>query len=146
MYLFGGGLLYYHHTKTKGDLAVLKCQLDLFEKGFLILLPQTEHALFDVVAYKEQRFWRIQVKYRNMNENGTIRIKFQHSYSTKNGVQTQDVDKSQIDLYCVYCPETDQCYYFDPKLFNKSVTIRLKETKNNQAKGVYFAADFLEIP
>lgn len=137
--------MYFHHTKTKGDLAVLKSQLDLFEKGYLVLLPQTEHAPFDIVAYKDQQFWRIQVKYRNMNENGTMYVKFQQCYSTKNGVQIQDVDKSQIDLYCIYCPETDLCYYFNPKQFNRSVTIRLKETKNKQKKGVYFAESFLEI-
>src|SRR5690606_24318577 len=96
--------------------------------------------------YKDQQFWRIQVKYRNMNENGTMYVKFQQCYSTKNGVQIQDVDKSQIDLYCIYCPETDLCYYFNPKQFNRSVTIRLKETKNKQKKGVYFAESFLEIP
>ncbi len=33
-----------HHTKDKGDLGVLKAQLDLFEKGYTILLPYTEHA------------------------------------------------------------------------------------------------------
>ena len=25
-----------HHTKTKGDLGVLKAKLDLFQKGFLV--------------------------------------------------------------------------------------------------------------
>jgi len=39
-----------HHTKEKGDLGVLKAQLDLFEQGFLILNPVTEHAPFDLVA------------------------------------------------------------------------------------------------
>ncbi|HDR4901174.1 hypothetical protein OCF11_05865 [Bacillus cereus] len=34
----------YHHTKTKGDLAVLKAQVDLYEKGYMILTPQTEHS------------------------------------------------------------------------------------------------------
>ena len=27
-----------HHTKDKGDLGVLKAQLDLFEQGFIIAL------------------------------------------------------------------------------------------------------------
>ncbi|WP_180230119.1 hypothetical protein [Bacillus sp. AFS073361] len=33
-----------HHTKSKGDLGVLKAQVDLYEKGYMILLPHTEHA------------------------------------------------------------------------------------------------------
>ena len=46
-------ILCVHHTKEKGDLGVLKAQLDLFEQGFLILNPVTEHAPFDLVAYKD---------------------------------------------------------------------------------------------
>ncbi|EJQ47188.1 Uncharacterized protein BWINRASL_04312 [Bacillus mycoides] len=42
----------YHHTKTKGDLAVLKAQVDLYEKGYMILTPQTEHSPFDLAVYK----------------------------------------------------------------------------------------------
>ena len=37
----------YHHTKNKGDLGVLKAQVDLYQKGYLILLPHTEHSPFD---------------------------------------------------------------------------------------------------
>jgi hypothetical protein len=53
-----------HHTKQKGDLGVLYAQLDLAKRGYIILLPQTEHAPFDLVAYKAGRFLRVQVKYR----------------------------------------------------------------------------------
>jgi len=53
-----------HHTKNKGDLGVVKAFCDLVEKGFVILFPATEHAPFDLAAYKDNRFIRIQVKYR----------------------------------------------------------------------------------
>ena len=53
-----------HHTKTKGDLAVAKALADLSEQGFVVLLPLTEHAPFDLVAYAASRFVRVQVKYR----------------------------------------------------------------------------------
>ena len=38
----------YHHTKNKGDLGVLKAQVDLHQKGYLILLPHTEYSPFDL--------------------------------------------------------------------------------------------------
>ena len=47
-----------HHTKDKGDLGVLKAQVDLFEQGFAIFTPQTEHCPFDLVAYKDGEFRR----------------------------------------------------------------------------------------
>jgi len=40
-----------HHTKDKGDLGVLKAQVDLFEHGFIVALPVTEHAPFDLIIY-----------------------------------------------------------------------------------------------
>jgi len=40
-----------HHTKDKGDLGVLKAQVDLFEQGFIVALPVTEHAPFDLIIY-----------------------------------------------------------------------------------------------
>ncbi|CCW05639.1 hypothetical protein EBGED10_23660 [Bacillus sp. GeD10] len=36
--------------------------------------------------------------------------------------------------------------YFDPKLFSKSISLRLDSSKNNQEKKVNFASDYREIP
>lgn len=79
--------MFNHHTKSKGDFAIFKSQMDLYEKGYTILLPLTEHAPFDLVAYKENAFIRVQVKYRHLNDKGVIYVKFSNSYSTKKGVQ-----------------------------------------------------------
>ncbi len=54
-----------HPTKNKGDLGVLKAQADLCTKGYLVLIPLSEHSLFDLVAYKDRDFLRIQVKFRS---------------------------------------------------------------------------------
>ena len=54
-----------HHTKDKGDLGVAKAQADLVQRGYLVLTPFSEHAPFDLVAYREHEFLRIQVKYRS---------------------------------------------------------------------------------
>mgnify|MGYP000915889780 FL=1 len=56
------------------------------------------------------------------------------------------VNKESIDIYCVFCPDTSNCYYFDPKVYNKSISIRILETKNNQTLGVHWHEDFLAIP
>src|SRR5690606_36367988 len=54
----------YHHTKNKGDLGLVKAMADLAAKGWSILMPLTEHEAFDLVAYRDGRFLRVQVKYR----------------------------------------------------------------------------------
>lgn len=135
-----------HHTKQKGDLGVLKAQLDLFEQGFTILNPVTEHAPFDLVAYKGQKFLRIQVKYKSVDRTGGITVHFRSSWADKNGTHCKPVDKSEIDLYCVYCPDTDSCYYLDPSKFSRSVTLRVEAPKNNQVAHVREAIEFRRVP
>jgi len=131
-----------HHTKHKGDLGVLKAQVDLYNQGYMILTPQTEHAPFDLVAYSEKKFIRVQVKYRELNKNGVLEIRFRSSYSDSKNVHCKPVDKNEIDLYCVYCPQTDECYYFSPAYFGNSINLRIEEPKNCQSIGVHMAKDF----
>lgn len=134
-----------HHTKTKGDLGVLKAQVDLFEQGYLSLLPQTEHSSFDLVGYKEGVFKRIQVKYRSVSK-GSIVVAFRSTWADKNGNHIVPINKEEVDLYCVYCPDTDKCYWFNPSEFNTSVTLRIEPSKNNQKKNVVLAEDYRQIP
>ena len=138
--------MYNHHTKIKGDLGVLKAKLDLFEQGFMILNPETEHAPFDLVTYKNGNFLRVQVKYRTLNKNGVIEIDFRSSYSFSGGAVNKSVDKDQIDLYAIYCPNTDLCYYLNPKNFHQTVSLRVRIPRNNQLKGIHFADNFRKVP
>ena len=135
-----------HHTKSKGDLGVLKAQIDLFEQGFTIFVPLTEHSPFDLVAYRDGEFRRVQVKYRAVTQHGSIEIKFSTCWADRHGTHTVPIDKNEIDLFCVYCPDTDECYYIEPGKFSSNVSLRVKTPKNNQAKRVNFAADFRRAP
>jgi hypothetical protein len=134
-----------HHTKNKGDLGVLKAQLDLYEKGYLILTPHTEHSPFDLVGYKDGKFLRIQVKYRTA-KNDKIEVPFRTCWADKNGTHTQDYDKNEIDVMCVYCPDTDKCYYVNPQECNKTFNLRLSTPKNNQKNGIHLAENYTELP
>ncbi|MEH7236227.1 group I intron-associated PD-(D/E)XK endonuclease [Bacillus sp. JJ1562] len=135
-----------HHTKQKGDLGVLNAQVDLYEKGYMILSPHTEHAAFDLVIYKNQDFKRVQVKYRESNPNGVLEVRFRSSYCNSKGVVTKETNKQEIDIYCIYCPNTDECYYFDPKLCNKSLTLRVEAPKNKQVQNVHFVNEYRDLP
>lgn len=82
------------------------------------------------------------MKYRELNVRGILEVRFRSSYSTASGVTTKEVNKEEIDVYCVYCPQTDSCYYFNPKLFSKSISLRVDSPKNKQEKKVNFASDY----
>lgn len=134
-----------HHTKTIGDLGVLKAQVNLYEKGYIVSVPLTEHAPFDLVITKDGESKTVQVKSRKVDKTGGINIAFKNVYSDSKGTHVKYVDKTQIDLYCIYCPDTDECYYFNPSLYNKSINIRVNPPKNNAKSNINFAKDFKDI-
>ena len=136
----------YHHTKNKGDLGVLKVKVDLYQQGFLIFVPETEHSPFDLVIYQKGIFKTVQVKFRNLTQKGVLEIPFRNSYSTSKGVRTKFVDKRLVDVYAVYCQQTDECYYFDPKHYNRSITLRVKTPLNNQKRKTHSVSDFRKVP
>jgi hypothetical protein len=71
-----------HHTKDKGDLAVVKVQADLVEQGASVLIPLTEHAPFDLVAYLHERFYRVQVKFRTVKQ-GSVYVAFRTCWADR---------------------------------------------------------------
>jgi hypothetical protein len=134
----------YHHTKTKGDLGVLKAQVNLYEQGYTILLPLTEHAPFDLVAYKDGQFYRIQVKYRSLSKDGTLEVKLQSYWHNHDGIQRKKQNIDNIDIVCVFCPDTNQCYYVPTQdIQDVCFKLRLEPTRNNQTHNVKYAKDYL---
>jgi hypothetical protein len=134
-----------HHTKDKGDLGTAKAHADLAENGFIVLFPATEHAEFDLVAYRDGCFHRIQVKYRSAR-SGTMSVHFRSVWADRHGTHMRAIDKSQVDVLCIYCPETDECYYLRPSDHGHSVTLRVAPSKNGQARGVQMASCFRTFP
>lgn len=133
-----------HHTKTKGDIGVLKVQADAAEQGWTVMLPLTEHSAFDIVIYREGIFKRVQVKYRSAKK-GSLHIAFQSIWSDRKGTHRVKANKDNIDLYAVYCPDTNKCYYFSPKNFKTSVSLRINKPANGQELGINFADKFRTI-
>jgi hypothetical protein len=49
-----------HHTKDKGDIGVAHAIADLADQGFVVLTALCEHAPFDLVAYRDGTFARVE--------------------------------------------------------------------------------------
>ncbi len=93
-----------HHTKDKGDLAVVKVQADLVEQGATVLLPLTEHAPFDLVAYIQNVFYRVQVKFRTAKQ-GSVYVAFRTCWADRHGVHTRPMPRDEVDVVAIYCPD-----------------------------------------
>ncbi len=136
-----------HHTKNKGDLGVLYAQLDLAKRGWIICLPQTEHAEFDLVAYKDGRFLRVQVKYRTLSAEGTVVVQMATTWADRRGNHVQRIDRTAIDVICIYCPDTNRCYYVSTaRVTGEHIRLRINPARNAQVKGIHHAEHFTEIP
>jgi hypothetical protein len=134
-----------HHTEDKGDLGIAKAHADLVGKGFVVLFPATEHDEFDLVAYKKSSFHRIQVKYRATRLGG-VSVQFRSVWADRHGTPMLPSDKAEVDVLCVYCPETDACYYVRPCDHRRSVTLRVTSAKNGQGRNVLQAETFRAFP
>jgi hypothetical protein len=134
-----------HHTKDKGDLGVAKVHADLVGQGFTVLFPATEHAPFDLVAYADGEFNRLQVKYRSARA-GAVTVRFRSMWADRNGTHITPTDKTAIDTVGIYCPDTDECYYVRPVAHGASVTLRIAASRNGQQAGVFDAAAFRDLP
>lgn len=133
-----------HHTKDKGDLGVAKVYADLVARGLIVLMPMTEHGPFDLVAY-DGTFHRIQVKYRSARR-GAIEVQFRSMWADRHGTHISPVDKDQVDILAIYCPETEDCYYLRPADYASSITLRVRAAANGQVSGVRSASLFQAFP
>ena len=61
---------------------------------------------------------------------------FRSMWADRNGTHMTPMDKGAIDTVCIYCPETDECYYVRPDAHGASVTLRIAPSRNGQQAGV----------
>jgi hypothetical protein len=134
-----------HHTKDKGDVAVAKVQADLVERGAMVLQPFTEHAPFDLVAYLNETFYRVQVKFRTAT-GGRGTVRFETFWADRHGTHARPMPRNEVDALAIYCPDTTACYYVNPNDYGGSVSLRVEPAKNRQAMHVLPSSRFLEFP
>lgn len=136
-----------HHTKDKGDLAVAKTIAHLLEHNIRVCLPLSEHLPFDLIAVMPdmKTLRRVQVKYRNQNELGCLKVPFSSNYYNSKRIYSKPVNLDHIDTYAIYCPNVDEGYYVPVAELRKAartISLRIQPTKNSQQKGVWHARDF----
>ena len=136
-----------HHTKEKGDYGVLKVQCEYSKNGYIVMNPMTEHSPFDFVAYKNGIFQRVQVKYRTM-VNGKITLPFRTSWNDRNGSHSRYYNFNEVDVFAIYCPNTDKCYFLKSEDVKgkKCIDLRILPAKNHQKENIIMAENYVNIP
>lgn len=135
------------HTKTKGDITEVIILADLVKRELKVLAPFGEHSRYDLVVDVSGKFIRLQCKTGRLR-NGVIKFSTASSvnnFSKKPGRKTYT--NEEIDLFGVYCFETNKVYYIPISICNGSqMDLRVEPTKNNQNEGIHYAVDFENWP
>lgn len=123
----------------KGAIGEHRVVADLINKGHRVHKPLLDSLPYDLVVSIKGFFYKIQVKYLHMVD-GCIE-------SSPRIVKGKEkvVSNIEFDILAIFCPDTDTCYYIHKSQFIHSVRLRMTATKNNQAKNVRFAKDYIEI-
>lgn len=110
----------------------------LIENGYKVLMPIGEDNRYGLVAERENRFIRIQVKYVTP-KNGAMEVNCRSS----NNWSVLCYSEKEIDVIAAYNGKTGDIYYIPVSEINKSTfKLRIEQSKNKQKMNVHIASDF----
>jgi len=128
------------HTKDIGDVGEIAAVKKLKEKGATVMLPFGDNAAYDLV-YDGLTLVRAQVKIGRYDD-GVIKADLRKSQREKGENVHNTYEEDEIDVYIVYCSETDSVYeipYNDAP--NKSVYLRVEDPDHDNGK-IRWAEDY----
>lgn len=127
--------------KTKGKIAELVVSTKFMEMGWRVLNPLCEDTRYDLVAEKNGKFIRIQVKYVTPN-NGVLDVNCKSS----NNWSILSYTSKEIDILAAYDSLNHDIYFVPVSQLNTSaIKLRIKPTKNKQQKRIRLARDFKKL-
>lgn len=123
-------------THRKATVAQTKVMAELSKRDFDIFLPIGDHLPFDLIAYKDGNFYRIQSKYTSkgfLNKNT-------YWYS-KNTVSKKHYKLDDFDYYGAYLPDIDQVIFPSSKFAGCTISFKI----NKSPTPFYWYEDFLDF-
>jgi prevent-host-death family protein len=122
-------------TNQKGDIAEAAIRLAAIKAGVDVYEPASGHSRADLVFQNDYGIWRVQVKWGRLSETkDVIAVHTSGSSLSTQGYRRSTYDKSDVDLFAVYCGELDRCYLLPIELCAKrhGLHLRLIPPRNNQ--------------
>ena len=98
------------HSSAKGDLGVVKVIARLTELGWNVGVLITEHQHYDLLAEKQSKMIRVQVKYAPIKRN-IIAADLRCIWANTSGTKVRYYSTGDYDVLALYCPDLDKCYF-----------------------------------
>ena len=131
------------NSKDKGNISEARALFEFQKMGIPVLIPWGDNLRYDLVIELKGKFFKVQVKTANEEVNGGIvcytRSSTNHTTNKKFSTYENDVDYfvfyNQIRDIIAIVPIQDIGN-------NKTITLRIEPTKNNQTKNIKFFEDY----
>jgi PD-(D/E)XK endonuclease len=133
------------HPVDVGERSEAIIFAELVKRGHQVLIPHGTNHRYDIVIDVGGRFLRAQCKTGRLRK-GTIIFATASTRANTLRAYTKPYDADQIDLFLIYCPETDRVYALDVgEAAASHGALRVDPAANGQAKRIRWAADH-ELP
>ena len=131
------------NSNDKGNLGLAMVIADVMKKGYFVFTPIADTTSVDIIiANPEMSLRRVQIKYRKKNDKGTLEVP---TNTVVNGKKVP-VILSKIDLWAIYCPDTDKVYYIPTKILEGKSYMFLRIDKPvKRDNKIFFADEFIEL-
>lgn len=123
------------NVNQKGVIGLAKVTADLVCRQYEVFIPTSDACPIDlIVADGAMRLKRVQVKYREpTEERGTAPKVLSVSLDSVVNGRRIPVDTSQVDVWAIYCPQTDDVYYvLREEVSKKSIRLCLEDAKGRR--------------
>lgn len=120
-----GNFMFVEDRKYKGVLAESKVITELILLGFNIFQPFAENGLYDLIVEKNDKLYRVSIKYSSVyNNSGTCCVTLKTVSRRKdNKVKINYFDKNKFDVLAVYDAINDKVFLLDSKLIKTKCEI-----------------------
>jgi len=138
------------NSKRKGTIAEVKIAADLLAKGYNIAIPEGDYLPYDIICIGKN-FYKVQVKSCKILKNGAIKVSlWKNPYISGKVLHTKRYSKkNDVDVFAVYIPATDDCFYFDAakiKHARADFTVRYKYPENGNKRHVNLLKNYIKFP
>jgi hypothetical protein len=133
-----------------GAISQAKILAALTAAGKVVLTPSVHVRPYDFVIEDGGKFFRVQCKTGRLFRGAVcFRPHRLRAAKRETGWERRVTDyRGEVDLFAVYCPETDGVYLvpIEEVTTPRVCTLRVTEARNNQMKRVRWAKDYLVAP
>ena len=131
------------NTSTIGLQTEARILSDLVNTGHQVFIPFGETSRSDFIIDNGFGLVRAQCKTGRLRNGVVIWDTASREKNWATGTSSNRGYTDDIDVFLVYCPETDQTYSVPVGMVAKGkARLRLEPTRNGQSKGVKYAEDY----